>query len=451
MTMNEVTGWPDSKTNIFRSIHHWSTGGCLLFATIGVVFFGCESVVVLPDPELACRDLIVKPCSSAEPAAEIVAACKDLYAGRLAFVQRCPNPSKHYPAEEAQVFVDTCVGIATSRGVTLTPMDIRACGEQVKGWPCSRGETYTCLGLSGDLLYPQHDKTGSLELGESCFAQVQCASGYCDCGRKWCNTCGTCKRGRAEGESCTEATDVCIERLGCSDGICQQPGKKLGEQCGGKGVLCQPALYCNESGPMYTDFKCAAYGQGGASCDSHTRCASEFFCQGGTCVLRLPDGTNCTDDSACASFWCNGGVCTAKPSPPTPPTGLSEGQDCSVGSCQEDLWCNKDDICVVRTYLAEGAVCAKEDFPAITCENGFYCDDTCTPDNGCHGTCRSLPPAGEPCTQYAACARGAYCTEFGPDLTKSLCVKLGTTGEACPCAHGLTCLSGKCVMYGMCE
>lgn len=442
MTMNDVTAGRYTRKNIFRGFYTWLLGGGLLFATMGMGFFGCDAVVVEPDPELVCRDLIVRSCDSVEIPAEIVTACEHLGARRVAYSQRCPSSIGEYPAEEPQVFVDTCVGIATARGVTLTPLDLQACADELDAWPCSRGDSYTCLGYKGDLLYPEHDKTGTLALGEACFSQVQCASGYCDRVPSW-GDCGTCKRGRSEGESCTDATDVCKENLGCSDGICQPPGHKLGEECLGKGIICQRALYCNDS------FRCAAYGQAGASCNASTPCAHVLFCQAGVCVARFPDGTNCTDSAMCASGLCDNGVCTAVP---PRPTGLIAGQDCSAGSCRDDLWCSKNHVCTVPTHLPEGAACARDDFPTIACENGFYCDETCTEANGCQGTCRRYPIAGEPCTKFVGCGRGTYCEGFDVnDLSKSHCEKLGTKGEACPCAYGLTCLAGVCITYGTCE
>lgn len=430
----------------FRTIRPWPVTGCLLFATLGMFFFGCDPVVIPPDPELVCRDLMHNSCNATEAPAEIVAACNDFLAGRLTFAERCPSANQPEPWEEAQVILDNCIAIAMSRGVTLTPTDIRACGEQVAGWPCTRGQTYPCLGLSGDLLYPNHDKRGTLALGESCIAQVQCASGYCD-HEYYGSACGTCKRGRAEGESCTDATDVCMNYLECSDGICQTPGIKLGEHCSSKSDQCQSGLYCDTSAPSYLDHTCAAYRKAGESCDTNAQCANELFCQNGTCTLRGSDGTNCTDHFMCASHWCNNGVCAVKP---LPPADLTEGQDCSVGSCREDLYCYKD-VCIAATYLAEGDACTRDAFPMFACNNGLYCDQTCTPSGGCQGTCRPFPKPGEPCTNFAACGKDAYCTDFGPDVSKSRCVKLGSVGEPCPCAHGLACLAGQCVKYGMCE
>ncbi|HVK65578.1 MAG TPA: hypothetical protein VM694_13940 [Polyangium sp.] len=402
-----------------------------------LLLLGCGAAETPPNLDAACHDLVVPACGSVEIPPDVVSACHDLFLRRVAFAERCTGPNVLPSADDEQVYVDTCAGIATARGVTLTPLDIKACADQMDASPCLGGGVFpSCVGYGGDLLYPRHDKKGTFTLGEVCFAHVQCESGHCD--HSVSETCGVCKRARANGESCGEATDLCVEGS-CQEGTCQPAGKKLGEECTTHGLECQPALYCKGD-------QCIPRGQAGASCDASTSCADEFSCLGGVCVTRAADGAGCSDDAMCASSWCNGGTCT-----PTP-TGLTEGKSCAVGFCRADLLCDESEVCTAPTYLPEGAACTSASSPKITCKSGLYCHEACSPGSDCQGTCRSYPQPGEPCTPLASCASGARCTEFDPtDLTKSLCVKWGSPGEACPCAYGLACVSGVCVAYGVCQ
>jgi hypothetical protein len=302
--------------------------------------------------------------------------------------------------------------------------------------PCLGGGVFpSCVGYGGNLLYPGHEKKGTLAPGEGCFADVQCDSGYC--GGNIFETCSVCKRARAVGESCGETTDLCVEGL-CMGGTCQLTGKKLGEDCiDYAGGDCQSTLYCKRNDPAHIEGKCAPRGQAGASCGALNDCADVLSCQAGVCVLLAADGAGCSDNAMCSSSWCNGGTCTTKP------TGLTEGEGCSVGFCRADLLCNQNQVCATPTYLPEGAACMSASFPEVMCEPGLFCDGA--------GVCRPDPQPGEFCTPFASCASGAVCVGFdAADLTKSLCVKRGSAGEACPCADELTCVSGVCVAYRAC-
>lgn len=413
-----------------------------------LLFNGCDPEVKLPEVQVPdrsaeCRDLVVRQCESSEIPADVLGACQDLLAQVVARDERCLGPNFSRTEAERDVFVKTCSRIATAPGVTLTALDIKTCSEQFEGLECHLGQYPSCVGYVGDLLYPEHDHKGTFALGEVCFADVQCASGYCH--HSILDLCGECKRGRVENESCVDAMDVCLEPLGCVNGKCEPPGARLGESCAGKGINCQPALYCKGNGSSGS--VCAVPEKEGASCHASHECESGTSCQGDICTKTLPNGANCSDDSMCSSWWCNGGVCETH----TLPTGLGEGEQCSQGYCRDDLVCNKSHVCAVQTLLPEGAACSNGDDPEIKCGGGLYCDENCA-NGSCNGVCRRLPQPGSPCTRYFGCARGAHCTNFDPaDVSKSLCEKLGEPGEPCPCLNDLACVSGQCVVYGSCR
>lgn len=443
--MLHIMGQHSGKRDTLHRVVGWFGAG---ISTL--LFNGCGPEVKLPEAEppdrsAECHDLVVRQCDSIEIPADVLSACQDLLAQHIARNERCMAPHFYRTEAEKKVFVETCSRIATAPGVTLTALDIQACAEQFEGLECHLGLYPSCVGYGGDLLYPGHDKKGTFELGDVCFANIQCASGYCD--QTIPDLCGECKRGRAENESCGEKTDVCIGSLGCVDGKCEPPGARLGESCWGKGVNCQPAWYCKWNGS--SDSVCAVREKEGASCHSSNDCEFGTSCQGEICTKLLPSGANCSDDSMCSTWWCNGGVCETNTK--TLPTDQGEGEQCSQGYCRDDLVCNKSRVCAVQTLLSEGSACSRSDDPEVACDTGLYCDEDCS-NGSCNGACRSWPQPGSPCARYFGCARGARCTDFDPtDVSKSLCIKLGEPGEPCPCLDGLACVSGQCVVYGSCK
>ncbi len=425
-----------------------SSQGIFAFLSLACVFAlaSCEA----PAPpqsvdDSVCRNLLVPQCASIEISPSIIAACQNLLAQKVAYAERCTGPGIYASLPDEEAFVDSCVGIATAPGVTLTAADIDSCSNQLPTASCLGGGVFpSCLGYQGDLLFPEHDKKGSLTTGSACFANVQCASGYCD--HYFGNNCGICKRPRNLGESCTEETDVCAEG-GCYDGICEPGGKKLGEECTTHGIECQPDLYCGLSDASQSHPVCIAKADLGSPCDNAKWCLDRLVCIDGICKEYAPDGASCSIDGECASYYCKANVCTAKP------TGLVEGQDCSIGYCRADLLCPDNHICTPLTYLTEGEACAEATYVEFRCAAGLYCRAACV--NGvCEssGTCAHMPLPGEHCTRYSQCAHGARCVGFDPlDVNKGVCEKLGTEGEACPCAEQLVCVDEVCRAYGACQ
>ncbi|HRI67015.1 MAG TPA: hypothetical protein PK156_22375 [Polyangium sp.] len=424
-----------------------SSQGIFAFLSLACVFAlaSCEA----PAPpqnvdDSVCRNLLVPQCASVEISPSIEMACQELYAQKVAYAERCTGPGLYAGLPDEQAFVDSCIGIATAPGVTLTAADIDSCSNQLPTASCLGGGVFpSCVGYQGDLLFPEHDKKGSLTTGSACFANVQCASGYCD--HSVVDDCGICKNARNLGESCIESTDVCTEG-GCENGICEPGGKKLGEECTTHGIECQVPLYCNED-PVQTLFVCTAKSDVGGPCNAQRPCLDGLGCIDGICKEYAPDGASCAIDGECASYYCKANVCTAKP------TGLVEGQDCSVGSCRADLLCPDNHICTAPIYLGDGDACTAINYPTVMCAAGLYCRVVCV-KGMCEpsGTCAHMPLPGEHCNRYSQCAHGAHCVGFDPlDINKGVCEKLGTEGEACPCAEQLVCVDEVCRAYGACQ
>ena len=375
--------------------------------------------------------------SVAEPSSDLIASCQKLGATSVDYLARCGGSTSSIAHEQA--YVDTCVGIATAPGAQLAVADIDACTAQLASTCGVLGPS--CFGYGGNLLYPNHDKPGTHKPGESCFADLQCDSGYCGAAS---DACGACQRPRRLGESCAGANDLCVDGgAWCSDGVCDYPGTKVGGDCttygGGD---CQKSLFCKPAEPSGLQGKCALRAAIGGACTDDTGCVSGAFCEAGTCGALLADGAVCQTYPACLSSTCIAGACR------TLHAGLVVGEDCSVDFCRLDLLCTDAHICAKRDYLPAGATCMGPSEPS-SCAPGLYCDYACTNGDCQPGVCLAQPKAGAHCSSLGTCAADALCSGFSStDLNKGLCQKLGGAGEACPCTEELACVAGACAAFG---
>ena len=370
-------------------------------------------------------------------------ACRLLFVRRVDYDQRCTGTS--FPPEDAQPFVDSCVGFATAPGALLEIADITACADQLAG-ACLFGATYPdCVGYGPDMLYPNHDHHGSAPPGAACFAQVQCDSGYCS---GFVDECGQCQRLRALGESCGEASDLCVG-ASCIAGICEIFGLHEGETCADYGGGdCQSTLYCHSEGDILMGV-CTARGQPGDACTPELECAGDLYCDVSVCITPLADGAPCVGrPGACESRYCLDGVCGR------PKAGLDVGGDCSSDDCRYDLIC-QDDVCQTYHVIEEGGVCGDSSLAA--CMVGLYCDIVCEQE-GCDnpGVCHVPPGVGEHCGFLGQCATGATCVDPGLDDQHNqtgVCQTYGAAGDPCPCGDLLACVNGQCTPYGaaLCE
>lgn len=372
-------------------------------------------------------------------------ACGLLFTRRVDYDQRCTG--RPLPPEDAQPFALSCVGVATAPGALLEIADITACADQLTG-ACALYVAYPdCIGYGPDMLYPNHDRHGSAPPGAPCFAQVQCDSGYCSALGE---ACGQCQRPRARGESCGEASDLCIDSR-CITGVCELPGTHEGETCvdygGGD---CQSTLYCHSEGDILMGV-CTAHGQPGDACTQERECAAELYCDVSVCITRLADGEACAErPGACESGSCIDGVCRQRKA------GLDVGEDCSSDYCRPDLICT-DDVCQPFYVIEEGGVCANSSLNGDGCVVGLYCDVPCEQGAcGSEGVCRVPPGVGEPCSFLGRCADGATCVDLGYDDQHNqtgVCQARGAAGDPCPCGDLLACVNGQCAPYGaaLCE
>lgn len=308
--------------------------------------------------------------------------------------------------------VASCVGIVTSSHSTLTAIDVDACAAELGAWKCGDDRSGpSCAGMSGDMLFPNHDRAGTGAPGASCSVGVQCASGHCSGSF---GTCGICQALRSLGERCTTATDACAEGS-CSGGVCELDGLGLGERCvdyGGGG--CREGLYCLSTHDVF-DGVCVRAGDLGAACDAQHLCADRRYCAEGVCAAL-----------------------------PAPAIELPEGADCSGGRCDRGLICDEG-TCRPVLHRSRGEAC---DGARYRCGPGTACNlCSSTGECGRWGVCVGAGD-GDPCAGGGGCASNFRCEGFSPPEAPGTCRRLGDEGASCPCSADLLCRDGRCRAYG---
>lgn len=352
--------------------------------------------------------LLVVACggATAPPENGIKAACARLHAAYARNEVRCKGPDVDLPPEAD--FVASCVGLASARGSLVAPADLDACTSSIRGCPSGRP---ACLGGGSDLLFPAHDKRGSLPEGATCVAGVQCASGICN--TTYTTTCGVCAVPKARGAACDLARDVCEEPTTCDGARCAYVGGDQGEPCTTYGGgTCAAPFYCGAKNPgdgPNVEGRCRTRGAPGAACAPSQPCIDGIGCVAGACRAPLPEGAPCeAARDLCATDRlgaCVGGICVF------PGTGVQEGGACDPDACRADLTC-RDHVCAANPT-------------------------------------EPRPGPGEPCTITGVCKAGASCEGFrarGND-DPGTCRARGGLGAPCPCSDALTCIDGKCVAW----
>lgn len=280
------------------------------------------------------------------------------------------------------------------------------------GCPCAEGacgEGLECSSASG---VERCEVTGC-ELGSpECGCQLD----------RGCDLGATCQRGVCEALDCAVGEEGCA----CSDRF-----------------ICDANLKCDLATDTCTRPGSCTPGNLGCSCDVSGGCAGELQCVAGQCADSSCqaglEGCACLDGQCGESvsgelLSCNAGVCESMNCSAGSPgcvcrfgsecddTGVScvegyckpdacipgtMGCECLAGSCNGDLTCKDNSICISNVGQRGGA--CKEDG---TCERNNRCDKTVSP---------------EVCT---------YCD-------------LGTIGCQCDdsdsCNAGLSCVEGHCV------
>jgi hypothetical protein len=166
------------------------------------------------------------------------------------------------------------------------------------------------------------------------IAATSCAALFSNQGRATqppsCNrvTAGTGQTGAACGD-----LDFYCASNDCESSYCAPPS------C--RSVFCPSGQYCDP-----TSLACVPGQMAGATCTYNAECDPSIVCRAGTCGAPLPDGSNCTGNTDCASGAClpiagqtTGSACGA----PQP-----DGSRCTSASQCQSGGCN---------YASTGATC----------------------------------------------------------------------------------------------
>ncbi len=265
----------------------------------------------------------------------------------------------------------------------------------------------------GDALYAN---------GESCVADDECLSGFCNnfvCDELICSNDADC----AANYYCDN--NSCISKIAAGDS-CSADNECLSDQCVNSvcvldgGEACSYDIEC-ESGA------CAAYGCA-YECLVDSDCSVGYFCnQNDYCVLQLEVGETCSADSQCDTEICTNSLCV-----------LDEGELCANDSECDSGICY-DSVCSLA--CTDDADCQADEY----CDNQTACTDTlefaetCTRDGECTSeTCSRfacIAAAGDDCTQNEDCVTG----ECGGDI----CSEIICTHDN-ECSNDYYCLNNFC-------
>lgn len=260
----------------------------------------------------------------------------------------------------------------------------------------------------------------------------------------WLDRCGD---GQLDpGELCDDESGCCSETCGpvqagtpCDDG----DSCTLGDLCGSNGdCVAGPGPDCDDLDPCTLD-----------SCDA-----------GGDCThTALGDGTPCEDGDACSTLdQCQAGSCV-----PGPPLLCSDGNDCTLDSCEPasgcvfsalSADCDDGDACTWGDKCQNG-VCSGS---VLLCDDGEDCTiDLCDSASGCTFTPRSGScDDGNACTSGEVCV-GGICSagspvncDDGSVCTDEVCLAglgcvysnvSGSCNDGSVCTSDDSCSGGACV------
>lgn len=297
------------------------------------------------------------------------------------------------------------------------------------------------------------DSSGTCKsnIGTTCSAASQCASGFCVdgvcCDSACTGTCVACKDTMKEELSrnglCGAALHGTDVRNQCSstaastcglDGMCDGKG---GCRLYTKGTICSSAISCPTDGTA-TPQVCDGLGSCGPQAPSTN-------CGGYKCTTNVGCGTTCTTDNDCATnYRCDGtGKCTTKSN-----FGIGNacvnGFDCASGFCVDgvccDTACNGTCVSCKNTLKADSSVNGTCGPSLAGTDPRNQCDTTDKSTCGTEGMCDGKGA----CRLYAkgtACGAGVVCPTEN-SATGVVCDGLGVCGNS---AEVVNCNGFKCV------
>ncbi|HQP34812.1 MAG TPA: MYXO-CTERM sorting domain-containing protein [Polyangiaceae bacterium] len=148
----------------------------------------------------------------------------------------------------------------------------------------------------------------------ACVTDNQCADGY------FCGTGGKCLLQKNPGQACNSATDCaqpgCRECVTghCADGFCCDSACDAPcDECATTPGVCKFSQAGALGAPSCEPFVCSGAIPGCPdACASDQDCAKTSWCKGNVCVKKAETGQMCTTAVECLSGYCTDGVCCDK-------------------------------------------------------------------------------------------------------------------------------------------
>ncbi|MBW1809229.1 MAG: proprotein convertase P-domain-containing protein [Deltaproteobacteria bacterium] len=313
--------------------------------------------------------------------------------------------------------------------------------------------------------------------GTPCDDQAYCSVGeVCTGGECRDGLLRNCSDGSpCTTDSCDEDNDTCVntptsEGAPCDDGAYCSEGEVCTVGVCGGGIMrdCSDSDVCTADVCDEALDACIHVPEGanGTPCDDGQYCSLGDACSGGICMGGGPrdcsDGDICTVDScdesggqclndaaaadgnACddGAFCTVSEVCNAGNCQDGVARDCSDGNDCSVDSCDEDL-----DQCINDTVAADGNNCNDGAYCTVgeTCSGGFCSGGSardCTDADACTAdSCDEVNDEcdNDPVTDGTACNDGLYCN-VAEICTGGVC----GGGIARNCSDGNQCTADSC-------
>jgi hypothetical protein len=433
------TACPDDRVAKTDVVCRDADGECDVADHCDGVNTACPADAVQPEGT-ECRSTagpcdVAETCDGASPAcpedefAGASTACREA-AGDCDVEERCAGDGVTCPADTYQSEGTVCraaAGTCDSIAEECTGTEADCPADESSCEPTQYCDGASCLPKQAN--------------GDSCFSNVQCASGHCVDGFCCNSTCiGPCQACNVAGSQgvCTPQPEGTDPEGGCGSYYCDGAGA-CDTRCNILAVCgpdCKPDHYCNNRLGL-----CAASKTEGGSCKEDCECLSGH-CADGVCCNTACDGPceacNLTDHV---------GTCSAH-APQTDPEGdcgpyncngaRACETSCSGGACSQD--------CSVNNYC-NGSSCASKRSLGASCNDtcqcasgycvdGVCCNTTCA--GGCQacnlagsvGTCSSRPRGQDPeeaCGAYTCNGYGACLTEADPATSSNACSSICST------------------------
>lgn len=285
--------------------------------------------------------------------------------------------------------------------------------------------------------------------GGVCDENSDCLTDHCQNGR--CCTGGDCCATPANCPASYRAASTCGSTATCqgtrSDATCV--ASVCGTQAGVPDDSGCTMLEVSSNCGAYPSATCAGTADQTSpvcptSCSTDSNCDANAHCDNGVCILDVPNGDVCDEDSDCTAGHCQNGYCCASgdccSTATNCPASYRSAAACTTAStCQgsrTDATCTSNQ-CGTTAPIADDRACSPG-LMALDC--GAF------PDRYCDGQENQMPPVcAAACAGDGECEASAHCD--------AVCVPDQPNGTSCDedsdcsgnhCQNGFCCASGDC-------